>query len=165
MDLGTVCMSECSRCFHMPKPLQVTPFPWPIHLFSLHQETSQSSFKSSSNMSLSLKIYVVLAHCSYQNKSKSLKEEGRVGGQGKREKKREGEGKKERGSCSKCKSLNAQINDVYVAEMVFGKTEIQCHGNEHNVAELDSSTTASSTCQGGKLDFGARQSVGVESRI
>lgn len=50
-------------------------------------------------------------------------------------------------------------------EMFFGKREIQCHGNEYNIAELDSSTIASSTCWGGKLDFGARQSVGVESRI
>lgn len=101
----------------------------------------------------------------YQNKSKSLKEGERVGEQGEREKKREDEGEKERGSCSKYKSLNAQNNDIYLAEMFFGKTEIQCHGNEHNIAELGSSTIASSTCQGGKLDCGARKSVGVESRI
>lgn len=123
VDLGTFYMSECSRCFHMPVPLQVTPFSWPIHLFSLHQETSQSSFKSSSNMWLSLKIYVVLVHCSYKNKSKSLKEGRRVGEQGKREK-REGKEEKKKGSCSKYKSLNVQINHIDLAEIIFGKSEV-----------------------------------------
>lgn len=48
--------------------------------------------------------------------------------------------------------------------MYFAKKKMQYHRDEHIIAELDG-TIPSSICYGGKLDFGARQSVGVESTV